>query len=253
MIPARWGSSRFPGKVVASLAGRPLVLHACDLAARTSSANRIVVATDDPRVAAVVEGAGFEAMATDPRHPTGTDRVAEVVSRTEATIAIGLQADEPFLEPADLDRLFATLAADPSCRLATLSAPLLELSEYLDPNVVKLVDDDAGRALCFSRAPLPYARPADGSCLPFPPDRLPPASLARKHVGIYGWQREALLAFPALPVSSWERTESLEQLRALSAGWTIRVLPATGLPFGVDTPEDLARAEQLWALRNSVQ
>ena len=244
VIPARWASKRFPGKVLAPLGGRPLVLHACDLAARGRLVDEVVVATDDPRVIDVVRAAGYKAEETRPDHPSGTDRVAEVARRRDAAIVVGLQADEPFLAPDDVDALIEALddpAGDVS--LATLTAPLAGREMWLDPNACKVVVDAKGRALYFSRSPIPYARPAGAAQLPCPPDGEPPAC-ARLHVGVYGWRREALFAFSALPPSPLERAEGLEQLRALEAGWRIAALPARGRPFGVDTPEDLARAER---------
>jgi 3-deoxy-manno-octulosonate cytidylyltransferase (CMP-KDO synthetase) len=241
VIPARWGSSRFPGKVLASLNGKPLVLHACECARRAERVERVVVATDDTRILEAVKGAGHEAELTAPEHPSGTDRVAEVARRHEAEIVLGLQADEPFLEARDLDALVAALA-DPrgQSSLATLSFPIASLRDFQDPNVVKVVTDPEGRALYFSRSPIPYERPAKG--LPaFPPAEVPGS--ARVHVGVYGWRRDALEDFVSRPPSALEELEGLEQLRALEAGWTIRVLPASGEPFGVDTPEDLRRAE----------
>lgn len=252
VIPARWGSSRFPGKVVATLAGKPLVLHACELAARATRVTQILVATDDERILELVRRGGFQAVMTRNDHPSGTDRVAEAVATSDVAAVIGLQADEPFLDPSDLDRLAQAVLEDTECWLATLSAPLDGLRDFLDPNVVKVVLGTDNRALYFSRSPIPYPRPEGAAHLPAPPDRLPPAHLCRKHIGVYAWRREALIKFPAMPPSSLERCEGLEQLRALEAGWTIRVLPAAGEPFGVDTPEDLHRAELKWARGNTV-
>ncbi|MBP7146133.1 MAG: 3-deoxy-manno-octulosonate cytidylyltransferase [Acidobacteria bacterium] len=240
VIPARWASSRFPGKVLAPLDGRALVLRACDLAARARRPAAVIVATDDERVAAAVGGAGYRCEPTRADHPSGTDRIAEVAARLAAEVVVGLQADEPFLAPEDLDAMIAALD-DPGTRLATLAAPLADAASFRDPNVVKVVLDGAGRALYFSRSPIPYPRPPGGA-LPFPPGAPHPAT-ALRHVGVYAWQRESLLAFAGLSPSPLERAEGLEQLRALEAGWTIRVLPAHGDPAGIDTPEDLRRAE----------
>jgi 3-deoxy-manno-octulosonate cytidylyltransferase (CMP-KDO synthetase) len=251
VIPARWASSRFPGKVLAPLGGKPLVIRVCDVAARARRVSRVVVASDDERVLSVAANAGFDAVSTRPDHPSGTDRVAEVARNGEAQVVIGLQADEPFLAPEDLDALADGLAADETAALATLAAPLAGRSAWLDPNATKVVTDGRGRALYFSRSPIPYVRPASGA-MPFPPEGEPPASV-RLHVGVYGWRRDALLAFTALPPSPLERAEGLEQLRALEAGWTIRVLDARGEPFGVDTPADLARAEERLARLREVR
>jgi 3-deoxy-manno-octulosonate cytidylyltransferase (CMP-KDO synthetase) len=243
VIPARWASARFPGKVLAPLGGKPLLLWVADLARRAQAVAEVIVASDDERVLAVARGAGHRAWPTRPDHPSGTDRVAEVAAQVEADIVLGVQADEPFLDPADLDDLARALADPAGPRLATLAAPLDDARDWLDPNTVKVVADRAGRALFFSRSPLPYRRPEAGGLLPFPPVGAPPTS-ARKHVGVYGWRRSALLEFVALPPSPLEQAEGLEQLRALEAGWTILVLPSRSNPLGVDTPDDLARAER---------
>ncbi len=247
VIPARWASTRFPGKVLAPLGGRPLVLRVCDLAARAGRVGAVVVAADDGRVVEVVRAAGYRAELTRPDHVSGTDRVAEVAARGGADIVLGVQADEPFLDPADLDGLADALATPEPPPLATLSAPLEGRDAWLDPNVVKVVTDTCGRALYFSRSPVPYGRTRGVATLGMPPAGDPPAG-ARVHVGVYGWRADALTAFTKLPPSPLEQAEGLEQLRALEAGWTIRVLPARGTPFGIDTPEDLRRAEQ-WLRR----
>jgi 3-deoxy-manno-octulosonate cytidylyltransferase (CMP-KDO synthetase) len=247
VIPARWASSRFPGKVLAPLGGVPLALRVCRAANRALRVRDVVVATDDARVRDTLEPEGVTVAMTREDHPSGTDRVAEVAERGAAEIVIGLQADEPFVDPRDLDALVDALAAregtpSPAARLATLAYPIEELAVYRDPNVVKVVTDDAGRALYFSRAPVPYAR--DGSAaMESRPEALPSCG-ARTHVGVYAWRREALFDFTRTPPSPLERAEGLEQLRALAAGWTIRVLPASRPPLGVDTPEDLRRAER---------
>ncbi len=240
VIPARWASTRFPGKVLAPLGGIPLVIRVAQRAAAAARVACVVVASDDDRVLETVRRAGFEARATSPHHASGTDRVAEAVSDRAEEIVIGLQADEPFVEPRDLDALVLA-CAEKGVPLATLAHPLVDARDFVDPNVVKVVTDAAGRALYFSRSPIPYPRPASGP-LPFPP-QVPDLGATRVHVGVYAWRREALVRFTAMPASPLERLEGLEQLRALEAGMTIRVLPASAPPFGVDTPEDLARAE----------
>lgn len=238
VIPARFGSSRFPGKVLAPLGGRPLVQHVCELAGRASAIEEAIVATDDERVAGHVRSWGHRAELTRADHASGTDRVAEVAERLDADIIVGLQADEPFLDPADVDRLVAELQdSERAPQLATLSAPLTDVEHWRDPNAVKVVTDEAGRALYFSRAPIPYVF-GEGAEVGAVPPRV------RLHVGVYGWRREALLRFASMPPSPLEQTERLEQLRALEAGWAIQVAPARGAPFGIDTPEDLRRAEK---------
>lgn len=243
VIPARWASTRFPGKVLAPLGGKPLLLWVCEAAAGARCAREVIVASDDQRVLAVARGAGFRAEMTRAGHRSGTDRVAEVASRINAEIVLGLQGDEPFLASEDLDHLAADLArSSPAPELGTLAAPLAGRDEWLDPNTVKVIVDRNQRALYFSRSPIPYRRPRSG--LPaFPPLGEPPAA-ARRHVGVYGWRRQTLLDFVALPPSPLEEAEELEQLRALEAGWTIRVTEVRVSPLGVDTPADLERAER---------
>jgi 3-deoxy-manno-octulosonate cytidylyltransferase (CMP-KDO synthetase) len=221
------------------------VLHACEIASRSTLAADVRVATDDRRVRDVVIGAGFPVEMTSGVHVSGTDRVASVARGLDAEIVVGFQADEPFLSPEDLDRLVGALGEEQPAsgdRLATLASPLGSRAGWLDPNTVKVVTDTDGRALYFSRAPIPYTREADGG-FSFPPAGDPPGG-ALSHVGVYAWRREALIEFSLLPPSPLERSEGLEQLRALEAGWRIRVIHAVGDPFGVDTPADLERAER---------
>lgn len=249
VIPARWASSRFPGKVLAPLSGRPLVLHACDIASEARLVDEVRVAVDDERVARAVEQAGFGTVETSPDHASGTDRVAEAVTGLDCDLVVGLQADEPLLAPEDLDTLVEALS-EPGrpAPLATLAGALGSEDQWRDPNVVKVLIDAQGDALYFSRAPIPYPRPASGPLTEHPAGPLPRP--ARRHVGVYGWRRESLVEFAALPPSPLERTEGLEQLRALEAGWRIAVRDVTGLAFGVDRPEDLDRAAELLAARS---
>ncbi len=243
VIPARWASTRFPGKVLAPLGGKPLLLWVCEAAAGCRRAREVIVASDDERVLEAARAGGFRAERTRADHRSGTDRVVEVARGCRDEIVLGLQGDEPFVAPADLDGLIAAVADGPDePALGTLAAPLAGREDWLDPNIVKVVVDRAGRALYFSRSPIPYRRPKTG--LPaFPPDGEPPAA-ALHHVGVYAWRRGALLRFVSLPPSPLEESEGLEQLRALEAGWTIRVFQTRTAPLGVDTPADLERAER---------
>ncbi len=236
VIPARYGSSRFPGKALADLAGAPLVVRVAEAAARMAVADRVVVATDDPRIRDAVTAAGHDCEMTG-EHPTGSDRVGEVAARDGAEFVVNLQGDEPLLDPADADGLVRALREDPEAGLATLAHPLADEREWRDPNVVKALCDRDGRALYFSRAPLPGAfpgrEPAGWRC-------------ALRHVGIYAWRRGALTRFLALPRGELEREEGLEQLRALENGIAVRVIPAARPAVGVDTPEDLELVRRLW-------
>lgn len=241
VIPARWASVRFPGKVLAPLGGIPLVIRVASRAAQAKRIDAVIVASEADHVLDAARRAGFETALTSAAHASGTDRVAEASRARDAAIIIGVQADEPFVEPRDLDALAEALLSSHD-ELATLAHPLDDPEAFLNPNVVKVVCDANGRALYFSRSPIPYPRPAQGQ-LAFPPPAPAPGSF-RAHVGVYAWKRDALIRFTAWPTSPLEKLEGLEQLRALEAGLPIRVLPASAAPFGVDTPDDLRRAEE---------
>ncbi len=237
VIPARWASSRFPGKALADLNGRPLVVRVAERAAGMREAGAVVVATDDPRIRDAVTAHGFVCELTG-EHATGTDRVGEVARRRpQFPWIVNLQGDEPLLDPVDADRLVAVLRADEGAALATLAHPLAGPQEWRDPNCVKVLLDQRGQALYFSRAALPGAFPgADPAG-----DRL-----ALRHVGIYAWRRAALLRFLDLPRTPLESAEGLEQLRALEHGLGIAVARTQRRAIGVDTPEDLERVRRLW-------
>jgi 3-deoxy-manno-octulosonate cytidylyltransferase (CMP-KDO synthetase) len=206
--------------------------------------DRILVATDDERILTAVRGFGGEAVMTSPRHPTGTDRLAEAVKGTDAAIVVNVQGDEPLLDPAGIDAAVQALQDDPELPIATLSLPLRDLAEMLAPSVVKVVTDWKGNALYFSRSPLPHMSSRD-------PGAAVASGLARKHVGLYAYRREALLHFAALPPTPLEEAEGLEQLRALEHGMRIRVVPMSGESVpAVDTPQDLERVRALLGRRD---
>ena len=200
--------------------------------ASLAGAADVIVATDDERVRDVVEGFGGRALMTSERHPTGTDRLAEAIRFLDADIVINVQADEPLIEPAMIDEAAAALAAAPAASIGTLRKAIAGESELANPNVVKVVVDVTGRALYFSRAPLPYVR--DGAR----------TKTAWRHVGIYAYRREALLRLAALPPTPLEQSESLEQLRALEHGFVIHTAETAHDTIGVDTQEDLERVRQ---------
>jgi 3-deoxy-manno-octulosonate cytidylyltransferase (CMP-KDO synthetase) len=240
VIPARWGSSRFPGKLLEDLGGKPLVVRTAERAARMRTADEVVVATDDERIRAAVVAAGIACeLTTD--CATGTDRVGQVAARRDAGLVVNLQGDEPLLDPADADALVAALRDHPAAGLATCAHPFGPEDDWADPNVVKVLVDRAGRALYFSRAGVPGVFPGARTGAPAPRDA------ALRHIGIYAFRREALARFLALPCSPLEQVEGLEQLRALENGMTIRVVTVARGPVGVDTPADLARVRALWA------
>jgi 3-deoxy-manno-octulosonate cytidylyltransferase (CMP-KDO synthetase) len=241
VIPARWASSRFPGKPLAELAGEPMIAHVVRRASEASTVEHVVVATDDERIARAAESAGAEAVLTGD-HPSGTDRVAAAVAdRHEWSLVVNLQGDEPLLAGANVDALVAGLQRDAGCAMATLCRPL-EPERADDPNAVKVVRDRDNRALYFSRSAIPYPRRPEQA-----------APLWRLHLGIYGFRREALARFVALPPSALEMAEGLEQLRALENGISILVLDAPEPAFGVDTPEDLDRVQEILKQRTDAR
>jgi len=238
MIPARLASTRLPDKVLADLGGRPMIVRVLERA-RSAGAESVCVTTDSEAVAAVVRAAGAEAVMTDPAHTSGTSRLAEALVRrglAPDAIVVNVQGDEPALPPACIRQVAELLAASPDARMATLWAPCTR-EQWSDPNVVKLVADRAGRALYFSRAPVPARRAGDW-----------PAELARRHIGLYAYRAAALAEWPGLAPSGLEQSESLEQLRALEAGWTLACARAVEpVPPGVDTADDLAGMRRLFA------
>jgi len=240
-IPARYAASRLPGKPLRLLAGEPMVLHVARRAL-AAGAREVWIATDDDRIATALEGAGVRVAMTSPDHASGTDRLAEcarIAGWSDGTIVVNLQGDEPFAPAAGIRAVAELMRADDT-EMATLAAPVMDVETLFDPNAVKLVRADDGRALYFSRAPIPWPRDA------FAQDRtrMPEGGPWLRHIGIYGYRAGFLQRFAALPPGRLERIESLEQLRVLEAGHRIAVgLTPEPFPPGVDTPEDLARAE----------
>jgi 3-deoxy-manno-octulosonate cytidylyltransferase (CMP-KDO synthetase) len=246
IIPARYGSTRLPGKPLSDIHGKTLIERVHERVRGARSLDRVLVATDDERIADAVRGFGGEAVMTSARHPTGTDRLAEAAGGVEADIFVNVQGDEPFLDPVGIDAAVRVLADDPSLPLSTLSLPLRDAEEMLRPSVVKVVADARGDALYFSRSPIPFVRLRDGADLAAAAAAAVERGVARKHVGLYAYRRDALLRLAALPPSPLEEAEGLEQLRALHHGLRIRVVPLVGdLGPAVDTPEDLERVRAL--------
>lgn len=244
IIPARFDSSRFPGKVLERLAGRPIIQHVCE-AVQQGNDRRCIVATDSPRVADAVRAFGTEAMMTSDQHQSGSDRVCEVVDQLDFDddeLVINVQGDEPLMPVSVVDQVEAALRRYSECDIATACLPIEETQEYYDPNAVKVVFDARGFALYFSRA----AIPADRALMLSGEDAKLPASGCWRHVGIYGFRAGALRRFSRADPVALETTECLEQLRALHAGMRIHVSVASERPGpGIDTPEDLQRVEQL--------
>ena len=251
VIPARYASTRFPGKPLAPLGERSLVEEVWQRARAASKLDRLLIATEDRRVVEAAEGFGAEVMLTADSHPSGTDRVAEVTERLAPEtydIVVNIQGDEPLLTPTSLDRLVSALEADPLAEMATLAEPIETVEELFDPNVVKLVTDSAGRALYFSRAPIPFHRGTGAELRSDFRQALPQRDGGLtgylKHAGIYAYKAKALRALTRLEPSPLELDEGLEQLRALQAGYTFRVVDSDFRSLGVDTPHDLERAIQ---------
>jgi 3-deoxy-manno-octulosonate cytidylyltransferase (CMP-KDO synthetase) len=243
VIPARFASTRLPGKPLLSETGRPLIVHVVEAARRASRIDRIIVATDDRRIADAVAASGGEVAMTRSDHSTGTDRVAEVAAALpDARIIVNLQGDEPEVSGQSLDRVVSLLDDDPEAPMATLATPIRSESVYRDPSCVKVVCSRAGRALYFSRSPIPCHR--DG----LPTVEKAPA-LALLHLGLYAYRRDFLLGLASLPTSPLESAEELEQLRVLEAGYPIAVGIVDEPSIGIDTPEDYRRFVERWRRR----
>ncbi len=239
VIPARFHSTRLPGKILADIAGKPMIEHVYRRAAAASRVHAVVVATDDERIAGAVRGFGGIAVMTRADHVSGTDRIAEVVSALPCRAVVNVQGDEPLIEPGTIDAAIAPLLADTSVEMSTLCRPFLSVEEFTSPHVVKVVTSLSGDALYFSRAPIPWCGPAAA------PGSVPPA--ARAHVGLYVYRRETLLRLASTPAVALELQERLEQLRALAHGIRIRVVETNHLAAGVDTAEDLERVRGAFA------
>ena len=233
IIPARWASTRFPGKPLVELRGKPLVQHVWERANRAKRVGRVIVATDDMRIAEAAFAFGAEVALTSPKHPTGTDRLAEVAGKLKsAAIILNVQGDEPDIAPSTIDRLVGALQDDPGLGMVTAANPVTDLADVQNPHVVKVVTDLAGRALYFSRSVIPHDR--DGRR----------GIRYLRHQGIYGYRRKVLLAFVKWKPTPLEQAEKLEQLRALEHGIAIGVIVVRRGSVGVDVPGDVAKAER---------
>jgi 3-deoxy-manno-octulosonate cytidylyltransferase (CMP-KDO synthetase) len=231
VIPARYASTRLPGKPLLRQTGKYLIQHVYERARQARRAAAVVVATDDPRILAAVQGFGGEAVLTRRDHPSGTDRLAEVARGLIADLVVNLQGDEPLIEPSAIDQVIEILETNPSAEMATLACPIASAEQWLNPHCVKVVCDEAGAALYFSRSPIPHVR--DGA-----PDFAARPARFLQHVGLYGYRRAFLLRFAQTPPSALERFEKLEQLRALALGCRIHVGQVDQPTLGVDTYED---------------
>jgi len=233
VIPARYASTRFPGKPLADLWGKPIIQHVWERTRAARLCQQVIVATDDDRIAAAARGFGAEVAMTRPDHPSGTDRVAEVAGGMVADLIVNVQGDEPLIEPASIDAAVAPLLADASIPMGTLCCPIEDVEELANPNLVKVVCDQAGFALYFSRLPIPFVREHGGR------------AARHRHIGLYVYRREFLLALAKLPPTPLEQAERLEQLRVLEHGHRIRVVTVPQAFPGVDTPGDLERVRAM--------
>jgi 3-deoxy-manno-octulosonate cytidylyltransferase (CMP-KDO synthetase) len=235
VIPARWASTRFPGKVLADLNGKPLIQHVWQQAKKAALLNDVIIACDDCRVKEASAAFGARVVMTSPDHASGTDRIAEAVKNIDADIVVNIQGDEPLIDPKVIDELAAALKDDEHCSMATVIKGITDSTQISNPNVVKVVVDRQGVALYFSRHAIPFNR--DGKPLE--------ANTYFKHLGLYAYRKEFLLGFHALPYSRLEHIEKLEQLRVLEAGYRIKTIQTDFETIGVDTPEDLRHVAQL--------
>ena len=237
VIPARYGSTRLPGKPLVSLAGKSMIQRVYERARLARRVNRVIVATDDDRIVKAVEQFGGEARVTRHDHRTGTERVAEVAAHETGDIFVNVQGDEPLLDPVAVDTAVGALLDEPQAAIATVATPIRTPGDIMDPNVCKVVLDFDENALYFSRAPIPWVRDTGGHV----------QARHLKHLGLYVFRRDALLEYPTLPQGELERIEHLEQLRWLENGWKIRVAEVAHDAVSVDVPEDVARVEKLLA------
>jgi len=231
VIPARWASTRFPGKPLFPILGKPLVQHTWERCMKAKSVSQVIVATDDMRIAEVAFEFGAEVSLTSPKHPSGTDRLAEVAARLRGVKhVINVQGDEPAIDPRLIDRLVKALQDNPKLEMVTAACPFPEESDALNPNNVKVVTALDGRALYFSRSPIPFDRDKTDKVRPL------------WHIGLYGYRRDFLAQFVRWKPTPLENCEKLEQLRALEHGASIKVITTKSHGVGVDTPEDVHRA-----------
>jgi 3-deoxy-manno-octulosonate cytidylyltransferase (CMP-KDO synthetase) len=237
VIPARYGSTRLPGKPLVSLGGKPMIQRVYDRAKLAKRVNRVIVATDDDRIVKAVQEFGGEARMTRHDHRTGTERVAEVAAHEPGDIFVNVQGDEPLLDPAAVDTAVGALLEEPQAAIATVATPIRTPGDIMNPNVCKVVLDFDENALYFSRAPIPWVRDAAAHV----------QARHLKHLGLYVFRRDALLDYPTLPQGELERVEQLEQLRWLENGWKIRVAEVQHDAISVDVPEDIPRVEKLLA------
>jgi 3-deoxy-manno-octulosonate cytidylyltransferase (CMP-KDO synthetase) len=241
VIPSRFGSTRLPGKPLVKLAGKSMVQHVYERAKLATTVHQVLVATDDQRIVDAVRAFGGEARMTRTDHRTGTERIAEVAAHEPGEVFVNVQGDEPLIDPAAIDTAVETLLEEPQASVATVATPIRQPKDIMDPNVVKTVLDFDSNALYFSRAPIPWVRDTGQKI----------HVNYWKHLGLYVFQRDALLEYPTLPQGELERIEQLEQLRWMENGWKIRVGEVPHDAVSVDVPEDVTRVEELLRLQKA--
>ncbi|MFH1782206.1 MAG: 3-deoxy-manno-octulosonate cytidylyltransferase [Candidatus Omnitrophota bacterium] len=234
IIPARYASTRFEGKLLAELCKKPVIQHVWENAKKSKSIDELIIATDDKRIYDVCKGFGAKVSYTSKAHKSGSDRLTEIVASIDTKVVVNIQADEPFIHPTMIDEVVDPILKDSSIDMTTLCHKIKNKEELLDPNVVKVVMNRAGFAMYFSRSPIPYDRSNSLK-----------ASGYYKHVGLYAYTRDFLFTFKSLPQSRMEKIEKLEQLRVIENGYRIKVSETKFDTVGIDTPEDLQRANEL--------
>jgi len=236
IIPARFASSRFPGKALVPLAGKPMLQHVWERAQKSRYLDDLLIATDDDRIVSAVRLFGGRVRMTRADHPSGTDRLAEVAFSEQASFYVNIQGDEPLIDPEAIDAAILSVHGDETVAMGTLKRQILDPTDIVNTNVVKVVTNLLNDAIYFSRCPIPYERDGQNDAPPY-----------FKHIGLYVYRREFLLRYPDLTVGPLEKAERLEQLRALENGYRIRVVNTEYESLGVDTPEDLERVNQLFS------
>ncbi len=234
IIPARWGSTRFEGKPLADINGKPMIQRVCERAKAARLVSGVTVATDDERIFKAVAAFGGAAVMTSVDHASGTDRIAEAIKNIEADIIVNVQGDEPLIEPSAIDEAVAPMLADAALQVCTLKTLITDEHEYRDRNAVKVVTDKDGFALYFSRSPVPFARKSFAEIR------------AYKHIGLYVYRREFLSRFASMKPTGLETAECLEQLRAIENGVKIKVVETSYNPVSVDTPQDLEKVRGIF-------
>lgn len=247
VIPARYSSTRLEGKVLLDIAGKPLIQHVYERSSQSDLLNEVLVATDDQRIYEAVTHFGGKALLTSPHHLSGTDRVAEVADRLKADIFVNIQGDEPLISPRMVEDAVVPLVEDTHLQMSTLCRRITDVHEAFDPNVVKVVKDQEGFALYFSRSPIPFHRNLWREGNPFPENAS--IALCYKHFGLYVYRRDFLLRFSRLQPSPLEQIEQLEQLRALENGYRVKVVETEEDTIGVDTKQDLERVRAIFKQR----